>query len=166
MCHQCYTDDTSIQFRKQEMFKRLLEYELNNNRSTCDRCRITLWKMGDDGVIESVRMMHRDHIDIFTKVDSISVMVSKGVTWQEIHTELQNCRSLCVPCHSLVTRAEKVVGLQKLKRLRVGDAGRSNMIKKRAVERVNALIEHVTAQQHHHVHIVANRQSPSTQKKT
>lgn len=145
MCHQCYMKDTSIQNAKASMFMRLIEYEVDNGRDVCERCSITLWKRNDNGGIDSVNMMHRDHIDVFSKVDCVALMVSKGCVWGAIRDELQKCRSLCVPCHSLVTRAEKVVGIQRLKRLRDMDPRQEVTLKKRATERVKALIDHVSS---------------------
>lgn len=48
-----------------------------------------------------------DHINMFSKGDSICNLVKNGYTFQEIKEELDKCQSLCEGCHGIVTNIEK-----------------------------------------------------------
>lgn len=47
-----------------------------------------------------------DHINMFTKVNSVMAMVNAGEPEEDIKTEIAKCQLLCADCHMVVTRFE------------------------------------------------------------
>lgn len=58
-----------------------------------------------------------DHIDLFNKRAAVSTMIRDGTSMSLVLQEVDKCRPLCVPCHRAVTRAERDLGLHRLKTL-------------------------------------------------
>jgi hypothetical protein len=59
---------------------------------------------------------HLDHINMFTKVDSVCHMLDRGETVENIISEVAKCQLLCINCHTLVTSFEAKRGFLKKKR--------------------------------------------------
>jgi protein-arginine kinase activator protein McsA len=68
---------------------------------------------------------HFDHINMFTKVNSVMGMVNAGETVEDIKVEIGKCQLLCTDCHMVVTRFELRRGFirQKMKLNRAIAAG-------------------------------------------
>lgn len=59
---------------------------------------------------------HLDHINMFTKVDSVCHMLDRGEPAENIIAEVAKCQLLCINCHTLVTSFEAKRGFLKKKR--------------------------------------------------
>lgn len=59
---------------------------------------------------------HLDHINMFTKVNSVGSMLDMGESAEVIIAEVAKCQLLCVNCHALVTAFEAKRGFMKKKR--------------------------------------------------
>lgn len=62
------------------------------------------------------REFHFDHVDMFTKEDSVGFMMYRGEDIEAIKREAQKCQLLCIPCHAIVTKAERGLGFMYVKR--------------------------------------------------
>lgn len=59
---------------------------------------------------------HLDHINMFSKVESVGVMMEIGSSAEAIKEEIAKCQLLCVDCHMFVTRYEAKCGFIKEKK--------------------------------------------------
>ncbi len=59
---------------------------------------------------------HLDHINMFTKVDSVGSMMDMGESAEVVIAEVAKCQLLCVNCHALVTAFERKRGFMRKKR--------------------------------------------------
>ena len=59
---------------------------------------------------------HLDHINMFSKVGTVGVMIESGCSVEAIKEEIAKCQLLCVDCHMLVTAFEVRRGFIKDKR--------------------------------------------------
>jgi hypothetical protein len=59
---------------------------------------------------------HLDHINMFTKINSVGSMMDMGESAEVIIAEVAKCQLLCVNCHALVTAFEGKRGFLKKKR--------------------------------------------------
>lgn len=77
----------------------------------CSICNVTY----DE---EPLKFLHFDHIDIHTKIASISTMiVDKKYTLDMLIEESKKCRLVCATCHSLITSDQAKSGAFNLKRI-------------------------------------------------
>ena len=53
---------------------------------------------------------HLDHINMFSKTESVCDMLDRGCDEAIIREEIGKCQLLCVPCHTIVTRYEQMAG--------------------------------------------------------
>ncbi len=53
---------------------------------------------------------HLDHINMFSKKESVCDMLDRGCDEAIIREEIGKCQLLCVPCHTIVTRYEQMAG--------------------------------------------------------
>lgn len=60
---------------------------------------------------------HFDHVNMFTKLDSVGEMIERGDSADRVVTEIDKCQILCVPCHRGVTRYECLNGFIAKKRM-------------------------------------------------
>ena len=101
-CKECSANDSKAHYRnnkeqyrnrcrktrlKRTLINRqlIIEFLLVNPCSVCDEA--------------DIRCLEFDHIDKSTKRDSISRMLSSGLTWNVIRNEIRKCRVLCSNCH-------------------------------------------------------------------
>ena len=63
------------------------------------------------------RQKHFDHINMFSKVDCVGMMVENCRPSDDIMAEINKCQILCVPCHKKVTAYESRLGFIYKKRL-------------------------------------------------
>lgn len=63
-----------------------------------------------------VGSFHLDHINMFSKVGSVGMMIESGCSAEAIKEEIAKCQLLCVGCHMVVTRFEAKRGFIKDKR--------------------------------------------------
>lgn len=59
---------------------------------------------------------HLDHVNMFSKEDSVCEMLDRGRSEADIRAEIEKCQLLCVPCHTIVTRYEQMAGFHADKR--------------------------------------------------
>ena len=59
---------------------------------------------------------HLDHINMFSKMESVGVMIEAGYSEEAIKEEIAKCQLLCVDCHMLVTAFEVKRGFIKEKK--------------------------------------------------
>lgn len=59
---------------------------------------------------------HFDHLNMFEKTNSVCVMVSEGMSQEEIRKEIDKCQVLCISCHHIVTAIERKTGFIGLKK--------------------------------------------------
>lgn len=62
------------------------------------------------------RQKHFDHINMFSKVDCVGMMVENCRPSDDIMAEINKCQILCVPCHKKVTSQETRLGFISKKR--------------------------------------------------
>jgi hypothetical protein len=65
---------------------------------------------------DMTRQKHFDHINMFSKTDSIGLMVEMGKNSDDILEEIKKCQILCIACHKKVTYYEKKYGFIQKKR--------------------------------------------------
>lgn len=80
--------------RRSEHSREITEYVREVYRRGCAFCDIRNGRF------------HLDHTNMFTKVNSVGVMMEEGAPAEEIIAEINKCQLLCVNCHGLVTRFE------------------------------------------------------------
>ena len=59
---------------------------------------------------------HFDHVNMFSKLDSVGFMVERGCDEESIVSEVEKCQILCKACHKEVTAYERRRGFFKKKR--------------------------------------------------
>lgn len=100
-------------------------------RYLCEKCYIDIDKDISPEITEYIKEItshgcvfcgvkgsnyHFDHINMFSKVNSVMAMVNAGESVEDIKTEIGKCQLLCVDCHMFVTRFELRRGFIKEKR--------------------------------------------------
>jgi len=121
-----------------ECNKKIVELQTNTNRrwkgnDICETCwckydnyRMLIWEKikaykNIQCEICSIRKTHilqryhYDHLNMFEKDNSICSMVNEGVNIEEIYSELDKCRMLCISCHHIVTDIERKLGFTRVK---------------------------------------------------
>ena len=88
LCDTCYLDN------RKDISPELSAYIKEIYSSGCVFCDIK------DG------RFHFDHINMFSKVNSVMDMVNAGEPEEAIKAEIAKCQLLCVDCHMVVTRFE------------------------------------------------------------
>lgn len=107
-------------------------FRVCDGKAMCGMCRTIHAKKVSDAVINRLleeyakpctfcgdtrRQKHFDHINMFSKVGCVGMMVEKGQASDEIMAEINKCQILCVPCHKKVTSYEARLGFIYKKRL-------------------------------------------------
>ena len=59
---------------------------------------------------------HLDHVNMFSKENSVCDMIDEGYPDEDIKKEIAKCQLLCINCHTLVTKFEHRRGFIKKKR--------------------------------------------------
>jgi hypothetical protein len=90
--------------RKKEYPPEVTEYVKSVYRRGCSFCDIR------------VGIFHLDHINMFSKVDSVYGLMEAGAPADDIIAEINKCQLLCVNCHGLVTKFETKRGFISDKR--------------------------------------------------
>lgn len=93
--------------RIEKVKQQIHQYHIKNGKDKCAWCNIQLLSL--DG--EKLCLFEADHIDPFTKGDSICNMLFGGQPIELIYKELDKCRNLCISCHAQVTQIEATLGL-------------------------------------------------------
>jgi hypothetical protein len=93
MCSNCHA-----LYRRKEYTKEISDYVRSVYRRGCAFCSV---RAGG---------FHLDHINMFSKVNSVGVMMEQGAPSAEIVAEIDKCQLLCVNCHGLVTKFEEARG--------------------------------------------------------
>ena len=57
-----------------------------------------------------------DHINMFSKVNCVGIMVENGINSTEIIQEIDKCQIVCIECHRKITAYERQRGFMKKKR--------------------------------------------------
>lgn len=109
-CRECYNVPELVEQRR-AITQTLLEDIVHRREICCELCGIDVV---DPNTLEVLNRFNRDHRDVFTKTASICDMIWAGIDIDVIRTEAAKCRVICVPCHSIVTKCEHVVGIMKL----------------------------------------------------
>lgn len=100
MCANCHK-----QYRRNGYPREVTEFVRSAYRRGCAFCNI------HDG------SFHLDHINMFTKVNSVGGMMNEGASADDIIAEIKKCQLLCVNCHGLVTKFEWKCGFIAEKKL-------------------------------------------------
>jgi hypothetical protein len=110
-CSDCF-ESLNIAHRQLPARTTLLAHDVQFHKTNCALCDVAL-------IVDGIAVKHyeRDHVDVFTKIESVGFLVMIGAPLEDILAENDKCRNLCVPCHCLVTYAERAVGILKLKSL-------------------------------------------------
>jgi hypothetical protein len=135
LCWDCY-NIPQIANEVQHMRLRLLRHDAAVGKWQCALCLCPLF---DPVTLQLVRAFERDHVDVFSKEATVWELLVTGASVTRVFAENQNCRNLCVRCHSAVTCAERTVGILGLKALARREEGLSNYIKQRALHQVETL---------------------------
>ena len=108
LCDKCYTDV------RKDISPELTAYIKDIYSRGCAFCNVTVGRF------------HFDHINMFSKVNSVMAMVNAGESEEDIKTEIAKCQLLCADCHMVVTRVELRSGFirQKTKLTRMIAAGK------------------------------------------
>ena len=59
---------------------------------------------------------HFDHINMFSKVNCVGIMVENGINSADIIQEIDKCQIVCIECHRKITAYERKRGFIKKKR--------------------------------------------------
>ena len=113
LCYDCY-HIPEIQAHTAYGMQKLLHYEILRGKTQCALCDRTLI---DPVTGHALCAFERDHVDVFTKSCSVWELVSSGAPWPKIRHESDKCRNVCVKCHSIITAAQRRVGILGLKNL-------------------------------------------------
>lgn len=135
---ECYLDSIQI-IKCNDCHKNMYDIRANTNHVwkgsiVCDTCwctykqeRDALWlkiKSYKDITCQicakpqtSEERYHYDHINMFTKSNSICTMVNEGMPIDEIYNEIDKCQILCLSCHHIVTNIENKLGFTRIKQL-------------------------------------------------
>lgn len=97
LCDKCYLDN------RKDISPELSAYIKEIYSSGCAFCDI---KGG---------RFHFDHINMFSKVNSVMDMVNAGEPEEAIKAEIAKCQLLCTDCHMVVTRFELRRGFMRKK---------------------------------------------------
>jgi len=114
---------------------------LHGDKKLCGLCRAVTDGRISTGLCERLRFeyakprafcgdicsqKHFDHVNMFSKLDSVGSMIERGCDEESIVTELVKCQILCKACHKEVSAHERRKGFFKKKkalnrRLRAGE---------------------------------------------
>ena len=136
LCVDCYKGDPAINEAKEKAWKRLIDDDIAKNRTDCSICRKPLLSPKGD----SIHQLHRDHLDIFTKRDSVSMLVFKGRPIEQVLEEADVCRNLCVRCHSIVTYSERCIGITRMRTCSKLDQETKDMAHKKVEDLTRLLV--------------------------
>jgi hypothetical protein len=142
LCWDCYSIP-EITSHVQDMRLQILRMDVDAGKHRCALCDHVLI---DPMTLTVLRAFERDHIDVFTKISTIWELLVTGASLEQIMRENSKCRNLCVRCHSVVTCAERAVGILRLKSIDRQPPGVSPYIKKRAFYQVETLTRMLLSQ--------------------
>ncbi len=110
LCKFCY----EIPQIKQEQIllgRTVRLYMVSQNKVDCKLCNIKLLDTQGNEVYPS----QLDHYSVFDKIESVGTMILQGYPIKTILQEVDKCRALCIPCHSVVTHVEQRSGICRAK---------------------------------------------------
>ena len=110
-CADCYRIE-EIQREITDTRNRLRRRDIGLGHIACALCQV---KVIDAVHQRDLCVYERDHLDVFSKRESVGVMCQRGESWDDICREADQCRILCKRCHSVVTFAQRETGLLRLK---------------------------------------------------
>lgn len=99
ICPDCYE-----KVRQERYSSEFLEYINKVYSSGCTFCDAKYGRF------------HLDHINMFSKVNSVGCMIESGDTEESIRAEIAKCQLLCISCHGFVTQFEVKSGFIKKKK--------------------------------------------------
>lgn len=102
ICDSCWSKSD-----KEEIRKNMWLVVHKHTKKNCDLCKRERKSYSE--------RYHLDHINMFTKEDSVSSMINKGVDIKKIIEEVDKCTLMCVECHHKVSYIEKKMGFTKIK---------------------------------------------------
>jgi hypothetical protein len=94
----------------------------------------------DTTTLDNYCRFERDHINVFTKTTTVWELLVSGAPFHDVCEENRKCRNLCLHCHSVVTYAERVVGILKLKKIK-DTTPNIEYIRDRAMYQVETLVK-------------------------
>jgi predicted CXXCH cytochrome family protein len=106
LCVACYNGDESITFTTSRLKEQTSAFVLETHGEECALCRK-----------KTHAKYELDHVNIFEKSASVSVLVFTGADIETIINEVKFCRVLCVPCHRAVCAAEKQLGISQVRKV-------------------------------------------------
>ena len=136
LCRDCYFIP-EIQIHVQSMRYRLLREDVQCGKWKCDLCERVLF---DTTTLDNYCRFERDHINVFTKTTTVWELLVSGAPFHDVCEENRKCRNLCLHCHSVVTYAERVVGILKLKKIK-DTTPNIEYIRDRAMYQVETLVK-------------------------
>lgn len=107
MCGPCYITE------KEALSEQIQSYLTSRGMTACAFCKKSRTR---------VNGFHLDHLNMFTKKDSLMHMLQRGEEFETIREEIDKCQLLCIDCHQLVTGAEIACGFHSAKMRKVDEA--------------------------------------------
>lgn len=120
----------------QERWKEVTAYSQQNAMTNCKICNVDVIY---DGTV--CTRYHFDHVNMFEKTDSISMMVTNGTPMYQIEAELTQCQVLCVSCHAAVTAIERKCGFVRLKKVNTREKKETENHSKENADRYRAFMD-------------------------
>jgi hypothetical protein len=102
-CNLCY----NIPYEHNNIWEEIEKYNIKEGLIECKFCL----RNKTSGI-----KFHFDHINIYDKKESICTMVRENYNIDDIICEIKKCQLLCVDCHNIVTKIERLYGFIEIKK--------------------------------------------------
>lgn len=116
MCHRIGFAKCVKRWRGHTLCDACHQHERNNVSAELEEYIRRVYSRGCTFCDTKTGRFHLDHINMFSKVGTVGVMIESGCSAEAIKEEIEKCQLLCVDCHMLVTAFEVRRGFIKEKR--------------------------------------------------
>ena len=131
LCDDCFFIP-EIENATSKMYLRLTMLDVRMGKTSCTICNSRLIDPVTGHVLAAFL---RDYVDLLDTQCSVWALVNTGAEWDSVQTANEQCRNVCIRCHSAISKAKWVIGIQGLKKLQVSDC-----VKDMAVSKVESLV--------------------------
>ena len=117
LCANCYSIP-QIEHAISAMCLQLTESDVRMGKTECAICEKGLIDIKTGWALAAFR---RDYLDVIDKQCTVWALVNSGAKWDSVRTANDQCRNVCIRCHSALSIAKWAIGIQSLKKLQVPD---------------------------------------------